>query len=252
MRGVKGWIAVAGGVAWILIGLLTGFVVDRAEAPPSTTTPPEPLPTEPQPTGGSFAIEPEGLDIPEPGTASFASALAPAAPRPSILTGAGYEPPPEARLEAVPVVIPTDWTLLTTAGEFPGELVNPRARRATFAVPQDLAVTQVDGVRLDRYLVAVPYERDIEIPMGTGQIDDVVPGVDPTATFSDLGDEWMVEFVTSSGDQFRGGSLAVIGAPDVGGVEVGGFGSAGWRATYAKLQYPVIPNPLPALLSGLR
>lgn len=154
-------------------------------------------------------------------------------------------------MEKVPVVVPIGWTLLTNQGEIAADDVVPGARRALFAVPEDLSIDEVRGVRLDGYMLGVPFETPVSIPLGV-PVGEIVPGVELTAVASDFRRDWLVQFSIDSADPVSAASLGVIGLPELGGIQMGGARTQGWRSTYLKSLYPEVPNPLPVIVGGLR
>lgn len=248
---MKVWVVIVAGVAGVVLGALVGFASGSDVATTSSiaaTGNTIPLPA--IGVAGSFEIHPTGLDMEEPGLVAFSFDFVATAPTPEAFRGPRFNPPDAVRLEEVPVVIPAGWTLLTDGGEIAGGEVNPSARRALFAVSEDLSIDEIRGVRLDGYLLGVPYETLVSIPLG-GPVAGLVPGVELTAAVSDFRGDWLVEFTVDSEHSIQVASLGVIGLPELGGTQIGGAGTRGWRATYLKDLYPEVPDPLPVLVGGL-
>ena len=74
------------------------------------------------------------------------------------------------------VVFPDRWTLETTNGDYAGTTANPDASIARFDIPEDLAPTDVNAVRLDGYRVRVPFDREFVVTDGRATVE-VAPGV---------------------------------------------------------------------------
>ena len=146
-------------------------------------------------------------------------------------------------------VLPTSWTLLTSSGDI-SALTDPAARRVIFGVPVGFTRSQIEGLRLDTYMLRVP----IQVPFTPTPEDfaahEVIPGVTARLdTFLEQGTGAVVRVALGGDAPGLAAELSVAGAGPGWTAASSNFGGGGrWTLT---LETETIPEQLDMLVRGV-
>ena len=139
----------------------------EAAGPPPTTTTTAPVPEWFHPTEvllGPVALVPERLSV-AAGTVSLRYRIEPLTP-----------PAAEPDAAPTPAFLPGNWTLVTTAGDFDSTTA-PWTREVVFAVPPDLAVDDIDHLRIESGWIASPFHSEVTLDLDATDRAPLMPGV---------------------------------------------------------------------------
>ena len=152
----------------------------------------------------------------------------------------------------VPILAPERWTLLTTAGAFPGSTANTRARTARFAIDTGFDPATIRGLRLDGYRIRLPMRHRIDIAVDDTSVIElderttialriVLPQANNTIVQFRIEDPF--DGFDSSSDGFAGNFRF---EPQIRGVGEG-WTNVGPTETGIQLTYTggELPNPIP-------
>lgn len=217
--------AVAGGLAGIGIGLGVGTIAGVGDAgeilvAPTTTSgadataPPVTYVSPDETVLGQAVLVPEGLEM-DGDRAVFSYDLVTIAPlqgaEPGFVGLTAQDPGTPVDPLSLTPVFPTDWTLETAGGSFPGETATITSRSVRFDVPSSFSPSQVTGLRIDAYRVPVPINETFEMADDVPTFE-VAPGVTLSLIqVVDQGNQTIVQIEILSAEAFNRENLTVEG-----------------------------------------
>lgn len=131
-------------------------------------------------------------------------------------------------------VYPASWTIVIDGTEVAGNVANPNARAARFAVPDGVTASRLESARIESYLIQIPLDQPFSLSSGSPSYE-IVPGV--TATLDSVSEQSNTTIVRVR--------VAVADSLNLGGIDVNGRGEGSivsvreaeggpvWNLTYA-------------------